>query len=118
MHDTASDQNVGSNNPRAIDEESAVSTSVDGDISAIHGLMASTIGQVSAVQWCGTIDNMVCQDRLQVSNGRIGESRANALESSVIWREDGNVLEAVDGVEKACSIQGSVQGGEVSSDQG
>jgi len=99
MHNTISDENIRSDDLRAVHEHSSVVDS-DSQVCAVNSRNDSPVHQTAAVS-DRAVDDVVCQDVGKVGCTETSETRADSLESRVRGREDGNVAEVVDDVDEA-----------------
>lgn len=113
VNDTVGDQDVGSDNAGAVDENAAI-VDGDGQILAVGCLENSSVAETRAVAKSSS-DDVVGQDISGLFGGQVSETGANSLESCVGRSEDGDVGSVVDCVSQVgrndSSTKGSQSGG-------
>lgn len=115
MHDTTGNQHIGNDDLSRVDEHASVGDG-NSNVGAVDSL-EGRVGQNVAVA-NGSLHDVVGQDRAEVGSAEVWQSRANGLESSVGRREDGDILETVDGADEVCGSQSAGEGGEVQGSRG
>lgn len=104
VQDTVREQDVGSDDTSAVDEDFALNDG-DGDVVATES-GDRAVGQRAAVR-DGAVDHVVLQDLGGFFSSEVGQSRRNVLESSVDGSKDGEVRRRVDSFSQVRCIDGT-----------
>jgi hypothetical protein len=114
MDNTVGNENIGSNDARAVNEDTAT-VDGDGQVLAIQSLEHGAVLQTGAVARFRSNDRMVGENILDLVGSEAGESATDSLERGVVWREDGDVRGGVNGAEERGCVKGTTERAQTSS---